>query len=235
MLIVDKKTFTAGAAMAATFFVVLFLMFMPLFGGLNAFEASDRLFNSIAKGSSNYFEELRAAAREHQGRSVVLELQLRDESSATRAAALLSRAGARSEARGTRLSAACDLGLAAQAALEDAEAMFHNRGAAVATKYGYAEKQVLFDWWNTLREARKSLETQKNFAAAAFVHDITMRGVEVAYNFYGIEAQSAGRGAGVLAFALVFYIVYTLWWGYAILYMFNGFGLEMKAGAKKEV
>lgn len=235
MLIVDRKLFLAGAAMAAAFFVVLFLMFTPLFGGLNAFEASDRLFNSIAKGSSNYFEELRAAAREHQGRRIALELTLGNESSATRMAALLSRAGAECEARGTRLAAACDLGLTAQAALEDAEAMFHNRGAALAAKYGHPERQVLFDWWTLLREARRSLETQKNFAAAAFVHDITMRGVEVAYNFYGIEAQSAARGAGVLTFALVFYIVYTLWWGYAILYMFNGFGLQMKAGAKKEV
>lgn len=235
MLIIDKKMFIAGAAMAAAFLVVLFLMFVPLFGGLNAFEASDRLFNSIAKGSSNYFEDLRAAAREHQGRSVVLDLQLKDESSTTRTAALLAKAGAESEARGTRLRAACDLGLTAQAALEDAEAMFHNRGAAVAAKYGYAEKQVLVDWWDMLREARKSMEVQKEFAAAAFMHDIAVRGVEVAYNFYGIEAQSAAAGAGVLAFALVFYIVYTLWWGYAILYLFSGFGLEMKAGAKKEV
>lgn len=235
MLIVDKKMFLAGTAMAVAFLVVLFLMFTPLFGGLNAFEASDRLFNSIAKGSSNYFEDLRASARERQGQSVALDLPFKDEAGAARAAAMLSKAGVETEAHGARLTAAGDLGLLARAVLEDAEAMFHNRGAEVSSRYGHPEKQALFDWWSMLREARKSLETQENFAAAAFVHDITMRGVEVAYNFYGIEAQSAARGAGVLAFALVFYIVYTLWWGYAILYMFNGFGLEMKAGAKKEI
>jgi hypothetical protein len=30
-------------------------------------------------------------------------------------------------------------------------------------------------------------------------------------------------------------VIYTLWWGVAILYLFEGIGLQMKAGKKKEV
>jgi hypothetical protein len=59
--------------------------------------------------------------------------------------------------------------------------------------------------------------------------------VEVGYNYYGIAPESAKSKAGILAFALVFYVIYTLWFGYAILMLFEGFGLEMKKGAKKEM
>jgi hypothetical protein len=35
---------------------------------------------------------------------------------------------------------------------------------------------------------------------------------------------------------LVFYVIYTMWWGFAIFYMFDGIGLTMKkAKVKKEV
>jgi hypothetical protein len=30
-------------------------------------------------------------------------------------------------------------------------------------------------------------------------------------------------------------VVYTMWWGFAIFFLFEGFGLEMKAGKKKEM
>jgi hypothetical protein len=34
----------------------------------------------------------------------------------------------------------------------------------------------------------------------------------------------------------VFYVVYTLWWGFAIFFIFEGIGLSMtKAKVKKEV
>jgi hypothetical protein len=41
---------------------------------------------------------------------------------------------------------------------------------------------------------------------------------------------------GLMSLMLVFYVLYTLWWGYAILYLFAGLGLSMKkAKVKKEV
>jgi hypothetical protein len=57
----------------------------------------------------------------------------------------------------------------------------------------------------------------------------------VGYNFYRIETRKVSTVAGMLVFSLVFYVAYTLWWGYAVLFLFEGAGLQMKAGAKKEV
>jgi hypothetical protein len=39
-----------------------------------------------------------------------------------------------------------------------------------------------------------------------------------------------------MTFLLVFYVAYTMWWGFAIFYIFEGIGLSMKkAKVKKEV
>jgi len=59
--------------------------------------------------------------------------------------------------------------------------------------------------------------------------------VEVGYNFFKIEPQTARTKAGILTFSLVFYVIYTLWFGIGVLLVFEGFGLEMKKGARKEV
>ena len=79
------------------------------------------------------------------------------------------------------------------------------------------------------------MKKQKKFKAAAFLGEAVARGVEVGYNFYGIEPEKASKEAGILSFSLFFYIFYTMWWGYAIYFLFEGMGLEMKSGAKKEV
>jgi len=82
---------------------------------------------------------------------------------------------------------------------------------------------------------QKALEERGEFSQAADVHEVVGKGLEVGYNFYGIEPLRASHNLLVLTGALVFYIVYTMWWGFAMLFLFDGVGMEMKAGAKKEV
>ncbi len=48
--------------------------------------------------------------------------------------------------------------------------------------------------------------------------------------------RRSSEKAGIMTGLLVFYVVYTMWWGFAIFYMFDGIGLTMKkAKVKKEV
>jgi hypothetical protein len=75
---------------------------------------------------------------------------------------------------------------------------------------------------------------QKQFTQAKIMNEVITKAVEVGYNFYGISAQNIKEKAGIVTFALVFYVIYTMWWGYAIYFLFEGLGLEMKAGHKKE-
>jgi len=235
MLVTEKKEFAKGAFLAVTFFVVLFLMFSPLFGGRNAFKAADDLFNSIAKGSSYFIDKIREEAREFEGSSVQVKITLKSEELAEKSGAILAAAGAEVRREGAELVVAGDLGRLVNAALDDSEAMFHNRGKEVSQKYGQPEKEVLFGWWSAFKDTVMDLKHQEKFKEAAFLEKVMKKTLEVGYNFYGIEPKKASANAGILGFALVFYVVYTLWWGYAILYLFHGLGLEMKAGSRKEV
>jgi hypothetical protein len=221
--------------MTIAFFAILLAMFTPLFGGRNAFEAADIFFNSIAKGSTYYIPALLKDAEDRKGKAFQASFKLGDKDATAKAAKLLKAAGAMVEEKDGQIRTAGDLADISKAALRDAEDMFHNRGKAVADRYGFSEREVLFVWWSSFKEMEKDLKRTKNFDAAAWLSAVSKRGLEVGYNFYEIEAKTVSAASGTLIFSLVFYVVYTLWWGYAILFLCEGAGLQIKAGAKKEV
>jgi hypothetical protein len=235
MIVKNKKRFVWGLTLGASFAVILLLMFSPIFHGENSLQAADRLFNSIAKGSTYYFPGLLEKNKHFMDTTFEVTMKLADEEMAGKAATLLAEAGVRSAADGSEVKASGYLGQMVQAALQDAEAMFHNQEKAIAAKYGYPGKEVLYVWWSTFRSLDREFKKQKMFAAASFLADVVKKGVEVGYNFYGISPQTASSRAGILSFSLIFYVIYTLWWGYAILFLFEGVGMQMKKGAKKEV
>jgi capsid portal protein len=82
----------------------------------------------------------------------------------------------------------------------------------------------------------KELKKEKKIEESNFVGEVTKKAIEPAFNFYQIEPQSVADKAGVMTGLLVFYVAYTMWWGFAIFYLFDGVGLSMKkAKVKKEV
>jgi hypothetical protein len=235
MWIINKKSFAVGLVMSLGFWVVLAIMFSPVFAGLNAFEAADRLFNSIAKGSSYHIEELRETNRKYQGAAFQAEITLKDAELTGKAQTLITRAGAGFQGGTGNSQVRGDLGALLAKALDDADLMFNGRGKEVAAQYGYPEKEALFVWWTVLKEIQKDFQRQQKFGEALHLEEVLMKGVEVGYNFYGIETKRASSNMVMLTASLLFYILYTLWWGYAILWVFEGLGLQMKASAKKEV
>ena len=52
--------------------------------------------------------------------------------------------------------------------------------------------------------------------------------VEPSYNYYGIEAQSIKDKAILVIASLVGYVIYTMWFGFSILFMFEGWGLKLE-------
>lgn len=242
MLIRDKMHFLKGLLLAISFFVILIVMFMPFFGTnvrtnmpRNAMEAADDLFNSISKGSIHYIPDLLKKSQAVQGTSIDVSIKLKSNEMTQNAVKLLTAAGLTTAGDGTQIKVHGDLSKILVAALKDSDELFFNRSMELEAKYGFGGREVIFVWWNILKEIDKDLTRQSKFKESKFVGDVIKKGVEVAFNFYGIEPQSVVSKAGILAFALVFYVIYTLWWGVAIFYMFEGIGLQMKAGAKKEV
>lgn len=235
MLIKEKGIFIKSLVLLVTFLVVLVAMFLPLFDGKNALEASDDLFNSIAKGSTYFIPDLLKKSETFKGQNIEVALKFKNKGEAGNAVKVLTIAGMQATADGDQVKAKGDLGQMLGAALKISQAMFHNRDEEITSRYGMDPKEATFTWWLVAKETDKDLKRQKLFKEAAFLGDVVRKGLEVGYNFHQISPQTASSKIGVLTFSLIFYVIYTLWWGIAILWLFEGFGLQMKAGAKKEV
>ncbi len=235
MLITDKKHFTLGLTMAIIFAVIMFSMFVPFFEhNENAFQASDRLFNRISKDSSYYMPEMFKLAESQNGTIVQVDITLGGENFNEYAKTMLTSAGMTVEDLEGKLIVQGDLGRMMAASLRDADAMFFNKGEEVQARYSIPERSAMYTWWLIYGAMDKDLKHQSVFAPAAVLGKVKNKGIEVAYNYYGISPISAASNWGILTFSLIFYVAYTLWWGYAIFYLCEGLGLVMKKGAKKE-
>lgn len=236
-MVEHKKEFTIGIILTISFFVVLFIIYSPVFPGKrNGLEYSDMIFNRIAKGSTYYIPGIMEKNEKFIGKDIDVSIPMESAEEVEKVSRLFLKAGATVAVEENEIKIAGDLGTMLKSTLADSDAMFKNKGDEVSERYGYDGKEVLYYWWLSLHAMDKALKKQKKFAEAEFILDVIKKAVEPGYNFYGIEGESAKTHAGILTFSLVFYVIYTMWWGYAIYFLFEGFGLRMvKAKEKKEV
>ncbi len=227
-MIAKKGEFYSGAAMLAVFILILIVMFMPVFKGQNGLDYLDSLYNSISKGSAYYIPVLQEEVKAFDGEKVELQLTLQDETQARQTSLLFQQGGALVNVSGASLSVSGDLGKIMAVSLEDADLMYHNDGEAVSARYGYGERQVLYNWWAATNAMEKELQRQKMFKAAKEVASVNKKAIEMAYNYYRIDPQSIGERYGIVIFSLVFYVVYTLWFGFAIMFLFEGWGMRLE-------
>ena len=227
-MIANKKKFTLGLAMLIAFFAVLALFFTPIFGGQNGLNYLDGLYNSISKGSAYYIPKLKDEAKTFNGNPVELSLAMASPAQAQQTSQLLLKAGATVSVTDATLKVSGDLGKILGGVLADADAMYKNDGKAVADQYGFGERQALYTWWQAFKAIEKDLNNQKKFKEAKTIANISKKGIEASYNFYRVEPQSIMDRLGVVVFSLVFYVAYTLWYGFAIMFMFEGWGMQLE-------
>ena len=56
---------------------------------------------------------------------------------------------------------------------------------------------------------------------------VKTKALEPAYNFYGVQATPVKDSIFLLAFSLIFYVVYTVWFGFGVLFFFEGLGIRL--------
>lgn len=255
-MIRDSKAFIKGAILAVTFWCVMLAIFSPIFGtdehgkGLNGLQFSDNFFNTLAKGSSYFISGLKADKIPSVATEPVkLSYKLKDVKGEDPAkdAALMDKAvklanmsgGAQAMIVGNKIEMTANIKTLLEKAADDSEAMYNNDGASVAVRYGVEEKDakpLMKAWWNLLSGMVKELQKQGKNADAEAVNQVIKKAVEPAYNFYGIKGEKVSERAVTLVGLLVFYVIYTMWWGFSIFFMFEGLGLSTKkAKIKKEV
>jgi len=158
---------------------------------------------------------------------VSVNLKMAEVKQAEQTAALFRASGAEVTVSGAELKVTGDFERILHNALADSDAMYKNDGRKVSDKYGYDERRALYNWWKAFEEMNKDLSRQKKFKEAKAVVLIEKKAIECSYNYYTIEPQNIGDRWGTVLFSLLFYVVYTLWYGFAILFMFEGWGLKL--------
>ncbi|MGO9621556.1 MAG: hypothetical protein ACLPT6_09145 [Desulfobaccales bacterium] len=230
------KKLVIGTILLVIFAVILFLIFMPIFGdGQNGLAYSDNFFNSLAKGSSNHIGDMRKLAQTMVGTSFAAEIKMTDPAQAKETEALYGQAGAQAEVTGPNLKISGDLGKVLLQAVDDSDLLFNEQGAKLEAQYHYGAKKVLKNWWYSLNKVSAAMTKQKKFNLAKMIAQVQTRALEPGYNFAGIAPYQVSDKAFLLGVMLVFYIFYTLFYGFGIYVLFEGLGLQMEKAAKEEV
>jgi hypothetical protein len=223
----QKKKLYGGLILIIGFFIVLGIIFSPVFNGHNGLNYLDGLYNSISKGSAYYIPNVTKEVEAFKGTQVTVNLSMGNEEQARQTAALFMHSGEMVNVSGKDLKINADLGRMLLNCLSDADRMYANQGAAISSKYGYGERQALYNWYLALKGMDKALTGQKEFKLAKIIAEANQKAVETAYNYYQIEAQKIGDKLGIVIFSLGFYVLYTLWYGFGVMYLFEGLGMRL--------
>lgn len=264
MLIHNGKAFMRGLLLLASFTVVFILFFLPVFpaqeeGGekTNGLVFADHLFNTLSKGSSLFLDptlqarrNINASTREQtQGASIDLVVPFKKVSDSfvdvngvkkdlnmlDSAVTLLSGLGFEANASEGALKIKGELYPLLGAVLDDAFSLFHNNAAEVSARHnGMDGRAVMKTWWHLLTNMVQPMQRAGLVSEASAVSTVVLKGIEPSYNFFGITPMRVADNIPLVAGFLIFYVVYTMWYGFAIFELFEGVGLTMKKGAKQE-
>lgn len=240
MLVTNKSLFMKGIMLLSSFFVVLFLIFSPVLTDesgkkVNGLTYSDELFNSLAKGSAYYIPEVVKKVEALNGKTFDVTVKQKDAAAAEDAAKVMTALGATAEAKDAAVHVTGDLGkvLGTVTQLSDLVYKEDKDGAAalIGGAEGYKSLKVA---WGVLNPMVKELQKQKMIDEASVISTVNGKAIEPAYNFFGIKGEKVSDRIPAAAGLLVFYVIYTMWYGYGIFDIFNGIGLSMSKSKNKQ-
>lgn len=250
MLIRNKKAFIRGLLLLLSFLVVFVIFFLPVFpaqegGGktTNGLEYADHLFNTLSKGSSNFFDptlqkpdSVDKMVEGIKGVEVDIEVPLKDVTQIDLAGELAQSAGLEVSSSGNALKLKGNLHSLLGTVVTDSFSTYNNNLEEVGARHnGKDGRAVMKAWWHLLSGMIQPMQKVGQNAEATVVKTVVSKGVEPSYNFYGITPLRVVDNIPLVAGFLIFYVVYTMWYGFAIFELFEGIGLTMKKSTKQEV
>jgi len=152
-MLTTKQYRSRSIFLLSTFFVILVLIFLPLYPDLKPGSKTDGLtymdnfFNALSKDSAYYVPEQLKRAKTFTGQTFEADLQYKNAAQAQQAVRLLNTNGFATTAEDVHVKTSGDFGKLLEAALTDADLMYHNDGQAIAAKYQMVdmdEKTAMF-------------------------------------------------------------------------------------------
>jgi len=221
-----------GFLLMASFFAVLVAIFMPLFPGVhggkvNGLDYLDNFFNQLSKGSAYYIKDQMKKVEKVAGQEFATSMKMKTAEEAATTAKLFTVNGIAAQVDDVKVKVKGDFGAMLTIMLKDADLMYNNDGAAISAKYGVDERAALNSWYLALTAMEKDLTKAEKFEQAKLVKNCMTKAVEPAYNYYKVEAKSVKAEIFMLVAALSFYVIYTMWYGFGLLYLFEGIGIKL--------
>lgn len=227
-MIANKKEFGLGLGLFIAFWAVFAVLLSPVFEGKNLLDYMDNLYNTISKKSSYFIPDVKKKAAAFKGQQIEFIVKAKDADQAARTAKLFQASQATAIVEDKNVKVSGDLGMILDNVLADSDAMFNNNGQALSSKYGYEEKKVMYDWWNAMKAGEAGMTKQEKFKESTTFNKVMTKAIEPAYNYYGIPATNIMDKIGMVVVSLAGYVIYTMWYGFSILFMFEGWGLKLE-------
>lgn len=233
-MIRNSKTFIIGLVLMVLFTSLFTYIMSPSFGnGRNGLQYSDDMFNSLSKGSAYFIKEESMKAEKQVGSSIDVSIKASDTADAEKWGKLFSTAGASVRVDNDTVSIKGDLGKIMKETVNDSDAIYSNDGNKIENKYGYGAREAMYAWYGAYKKIDKELKNQHKFKESSAIGSLTKKVIEPAYNYYSIEIKHVKDNVSTVAFMLIFYVIYTLLYGFAIYYLCDGLGITMTKAAKK--
>ncbi len=242
MLVHAKAPFIRGCLLLISFLILFAIMLMPIMkdelgNHVTGLQYADNVFNELSKGSSYFIPGVRENLKSVEGKDVQITVKLKKGDLAPLAAMILEKSGATNvSAEDGKVSFSGNLGLILASATDDSDNLYNNDAAAVAQKYdGEPALKVASAWWYVLSPTIKELQKQHKIVESQVVDHVLRRAIEPGNNFYSVPAAKVSEHLMLMSAMLIFYVLYTLWYGFAIFELFEGLGLAMtKSKVKQE-
>jgi len=232
-MLVHKKQFMIGLAMMLTFAVILVVLMSPIMGGKTVIKYADDLFNELTKGSTYVIPSVLSKTKNFEGKSFSATISAKSQDEANKMTGIFTAAGAQVAAEGQKLKISGDLGKVSKAAVQDADTEFKNNGAELKSKYGMESREAIYFWWTLFSNLGTQYKLENKSSELSFTNNVLTKALEPAYNFEGINSVKVQEKAGITTFMLVFYVIYTVWYGFAIMYLMEGLGIIASAHGEK--
>lgn len=235
-IIQNRNKFWVGMGGLILFSLILGYWLSPRENYRSGLERVDQLFNQLAKNSTYFIPDAVKLARKFEGTAADFGIYSRWPGDDARMAQILRANGLSAALLGDgRVRIKGDLGQMGQSASVDADLLFKAQESDLRAKYGCNEKEVIYCWWVAFDGLTRRFIQENRSSEADFTRFMTTRVLEPAYNFAGIESRSIGENIWTVAFFLGFYLLYTLLYGFSILFLLEGFGIQVtKSKEKKE-
>lgn len=234
MIVRDKRKFWIGGIGLIIFFVLFAFWSTLMIDHKAALEWADDLFNQLAKSSAYQIPLALKKAKGFEGILVDLSVNLTWPDADKKVTKIMATNGIDAYAIGDgRVRIKSDLGLLSQAAITDAGLLFGGRERELQDKYGLSGREVIYYWWTTFDDLVRRYVQLNRPSEADFTKFMMTRVLEPSYNFVGIRPRDISENVSTVVLLLAFYILFTIWYGFSIMYLFEGIGITATKAAEK--